>query len=215
MAVSVSLRGSLVPRLVALACLLTAETTIAAPPIADDGGDNRATVAHRNPLARQANTEPRDRSRDQASPAGAPGTESQNLATLPRPAKLSAAPEVPKNLQSVRSDEATTVLGQKVRGSDGKDILGPIIDVLVDGDGKPRAAIIDFGGFLGVGSRKIAVDWQLLKFTPANHDAPILLALDRAQIQAAPEYKEQTQPTEVVGPPPATPAPADAGSQAN
>ena len=29
-----------------------------------------------------------------------------------------------------------------------------------------RAAIIDFGGFLGVGSRKIAVAWQALHFVP-------------------------------------------------
>ena len=30
------------------------------------------------------------------------------------------------------------------------------------------AAIIDFGGFLGVGSRKIAIDWRLLRFDPAS-----------------------------------------------
>jgi hypothetical protein len=89
--------------------------------------------------------------------------------------------------------------------------VGPVVDVLVDGNGRPRAAIIDFGGFLGVGTRKIAVDWQLLKFRPADHDAPMLLGLDRAQIQAAPEYKDPTQPAQVVAPPAATHASPDAG----
>jgi len=63
--------------------------------------------------------------------------------------------------------------------------------------------VIDFGGFLGVGSRKIAIDWQLLQFNPTNQDAPILLSLNRAEVQAAPEYKPGAQQIQIVGPPPA------------
>ena len=51
--------------------------------------------------------------------------------------------------------------------------MGRIVDVIVDQAGTARAAIIDFGGFLGVGSRKIAVDWNALRFrrgtTTATH----------------------------------------------
>ena len=54
--------------------------------------------------------------------------------------------------------DAQAILGKSVRSSAGED-MGRLVDVLVDRDGQPRAAIIDFGGFLGVGSRKIAVDW--------------------------------------------------------
>src|SRR6266849_2785320 len=44
-------------------------------------------------------------------------------------------------------------------------------DVLVDRSGIVRAAVIDFGGFLGVGSRKIVVDWNALHFGQiANKD---------------------------------------------
>ena len=49
--------------------------------------------------------------------------------------------------------------------------MGRIVDVLVDGQGMARAAIIDFGGFLGVGSRKIAVAWQALHFVPPARSA--------------------------------------------
>jgi len=38
--------------------------------------------------------------------------------------------------------------------------MGRIVDVIVDLAGVVRAAVIDFGGFLGVGSRKIVVDWN-------------------------------------------------------
>ena len=69
--------------------------------------------------------------------------------------------------------------------------MGRIVDVLVDRGGEVRAAIIDFGGFLGVGSRKIAVDWSALHFpTPAKPEPPIKLELNRDQVNAAPAYED-------------------------
>jgi hypothetical protein len=121
---------------------------------------------------------------------------------LPEPPKPSAAADAaaPKNVEPVLPSQAFSVLGKKVHGPDGKDVMGSISDILVDDQGHPRAAIIDFGGFLGVGSRKIAVDWQLMKFHPTDTGAPIVLDLDRSEIQSAPEYKDPTQPAEVVEP---------------
>jgi hypothetical protein len=107
------------------------------------------------------------------------------------------------------------MLGKKVHDANGKDVIGQIVDVLVGADGKPAAAIIDFGGFLGVGSRKIAVAWDLLTFNLADAEAPVSLALGRAELQAAPEYKEGNGAAEmVIAPPPsqvAVPASPDAG----
>jgi hypothetical protein len=111
----------------------------------------------------------------------------------------------PKNLQPIFPGEATTILGKKVQGAAGED-MGRVVDVLVDGEGQPRAAVIDFGGFLGVGSRKIAVDWRLLQFRPTDHKAPIQLSVTRAEVQAAPEYKEKNEPAQVVAPPTEAPA---------
>ena len=70
--------------------------------------------------------------------------------------------------------------------------IGRVVDVLVTHDGRARAAIIDFGGFLGVGSRKIAVDWEALRFVPTDDGRnAITLDLTRDQMKAAPEYKEK------------------------
>ncbi|GEP09211.1 PRC-barrel domain-containing protein [Methylobacterium gnaphalii] len=80
------------------------------------------------------------------------------------------------------------LLGKSVRAQNGDD-LGRIIDVITDREGRPRAAIIDFGGFLGVGSRKIAVDWRVLKFTSEGKTGRITLALNRNQVRVSPEYK--------------------------
>ena len=65
--------------------------------------------------------------------------------------------------------------------------------------GTVRAAVIDFGGFLGVGSRKIVVDWNALHFgRVANKSDSITLELTKEQVTAAPEYKEDT-PIVVLG----------------
>ena len=54
-----------------------------------------------------------------------------------------------------------------------------------------RAAVIDFGGFLGVGNRKVAIDWNALHFAPTgSRDDRITLDLTREQVKAAPEYRD-------------------------
>lgn len=100
------------------------------------------------------------------------------------------------------------MLGKKVIGPHGEN-LGLVVDVLVDADGKPHAAVIDFGGFLGVGSRKIAIDWKALDFNSLSRAGTVELGLDRAQIAAAPEYKPGPPSTAVVTAPPAPAPPVD------
>ena len=71
--------------------------------------------------------------------------------------------------------------------------------MIVDRSGRVRAAIIDFGGFLGVGSRRIAVEWNALHFPPPGQpDAKITLDLTRDQVKAAPEYQDG-EPIVVLG----------------
>ena len=69
----------------------------------------------------------------------------------------------PAAVTVLNNHEVEGILGREVR-STADENMGRIVDVLVDRSGQVRAAIIDFGGFLGVGSRKIAVDWNALHF---------------------------------------------------
>ena len=94
--------------------------------------------------------------------------------------------------------EVEGVLGREVRSATDEN-MGRIVDVLVDRSGQVRAAIIDFGGFLGVGSRKIAVDWNALHFpAPGKAGRTIALDLTRDQVKAAPEYQDG-KPVVVLG----------------
>jgi hypothetical protein len=81
-----------------------------------------------------------------------------------------------------------SVLGREVRTAADHD-LGRIIDVLADREGRVRAVVIEFGGFLGIGTRKIAVDWSALYLDGGGERSSWLVDVRREQVRAAPEYK--------------------------
>jgi hypothetical protein len=97
-----------------------------------------------------------------------------------------SAPPSPPAAVVLDNRDALGVLGKAVRSATNED-MGRIIDVIVDRAGTTRAAIIDFGGFLGVGSRRIAVDWNALHFVRGDR---VTLEMTRDQVKAAPEYQE-------------------------
>ncbi|HEY1723370.1 MAG TPA: PRC-barrel domain-containing protein [Magnetospirillaceae bacterium] len=100
--------------------------------------------------------------------------------------------------QVLNKNESQGILGKKVLSGDGKD-MGQIVNVIVDHAGQPRAVVVDFGGFLGVGSRKIAVDWNALHFAPQGKTDQVTLDVTPDQLKAAPEYQEG-KPVVVIGP---------------
>ena len=83
------------------------------------------------------------------------------------------------------------VFGEHVKDLNGDD-AGRLWDILVDDAGKPRAAVIDYGGALGVGQRKVAVAWDLLQFDASDAKTPIHLALTMQQLGSLPDFKYGT-----------------------
>jgi PRC-barrel domain len=132
--------------------------------------------------------------------SGAPPSQQQNAAppATPNPAATPKEPAPPPSVTIIGARDAHGVLGREVRSAADEN-MGRIVDVIVDRSGTVRAAVIDFGGFLGVGSRKIVVDWNALHFgRVANKSDSITLELTKEQVTAAPEYKEDT-PIVVLG----------------
>jgi hypothetical protein len=131
---------------------------------------------------------------DTGSPPGASSSPQPNTAPVP----AQKEPVAPPSVTIIGAADAHGVLGRDVR-SPSDEGMGRIVDVIVDRAGTVRAAVIDFGGFLGVGSRKIVVDWNALHFGRiANKSDSITLELTKEQVTAAPEYKEDT-PIVVLG----------------
>ena len=124
---------------------------------------------------------------------------------VPAPAPPAAKiPDAAAGLEQIAADQVVALLGVAVRGEGGAEV-GRIVDVLVDRAGQPRAAVVDVGGFLGMGSRKVAVDWKLLRFTLGKTPAAMLgVAPDR--IKSAPAYGPD-KPVEIIEAKPPTPPP--------
>jgi len=111
--------------------------------------------------------------------------------------KPDAAKPEPAKIQQVSKAQAEGLLGQPV--DDGKgNVVGHVIDVLIDDTGKPKAAIIDFAGFFGFGNRQIAVDYQALGFRPVNNRIDISIHLDADKLKAMPEYQPEATSVPVV-----------------
>ena len=150
------------------------------------GGAVDATGATRGPFGTTgARKGTREGTGEQAS--GAPSPPAANAPPAAPPAGTPAV--------VLDDQEVSGIVGKSVRSNADED-MGRIVDVIVSQDGHIRAAIIDFGGFLGIGTRKIAVDWRALKFWPAGR---ITLELTRNQVRVAPEYK-RGEPMVVLGP---------------
>ena len=120
------------------------------------------------------------------------GSPQENPAPAKPPEAVKPAEEKapPPSITGIGPADAHGVLGRDVRSASGQN-MGRIVDVIVDRAGVVRAAVIDFGGFLGVGSRKIVVDWSALHFGGVKGKSDsITLELTQDQVKAAPEYKE-------------------------
>jgi hypothetical protein len=125
---------------------------------------------------------------------GAAPARSDQLDAGAPPSPPDAAPAVP----ILESHDLQGILGKEVRSATGEN-MGRIVDAVVDRSGQVRAAVIDFGGFLGVGSRKIAVDWNALHFPrPGDKAGRVTLEFTRDQLKAGPEYQDG-KPVVVLG----------------
>jgi hypothetical protein len=92
----------------------------------------------------------------------------------------------------VDGDQMMGVLGRQVRSSAGED-MGRIVDVIIDKSARVRAAVIDFGGFLGVGNRQIAVAWSAIRLPGQDKPGALVVDFTRDQLRVAPAYKAGEQ----------------------
>ena len=116
-----------------------------------------------------------------------------SLAALLSASAAAPVPDMPSGkIEQVPPQQAVAILGLPVSEQDGKTV-GRLVDVLIDAAGTPEAAVIDFGGFMGVGARKVAVHWSTLHFAPGDAKHPITLDLTPDQMKAAPDIQGPDQ----------------------
>lgn len=82
--------------------------------------------------------------------------------------------------------KADTLVGKNLKDNSGETI-GEIESVIIDETGKVTAVIVGVGGFLGIGDREVAVDWNDLQI--GQNGDEIQTALTKDDLKALPEYK--------------------------
>lgn len=82
-----------------------------------------------------------------------------------------------------------TLIGKTVYGTDDSNV-GTVSDVTVDTDGAVQNVIIDFGGFLGIGSSQVALDFDEMTIMSDGGNADIRVYVDATQdqIRSMPVY---------------------------
>ena len=64
--------------------------------------------------------------------------------------------------------KASELIGMSVQGTDGKK-LGDIKDLVIDPEeGSVEYAVLEFGGFAGIGDKYFAVPWEALQLDQTN-----------------------------------------------
>ena len=129
------------------------------------------------------------------------GAAAQTPAQTPAqpPAQATGEKPMPPRVETVGRSRAEGVLGQPVLDAKGQAI-GHVVDVLIDQEGRPQAAVIEFAGFLGLGDRDVAVDWKALRFAVQNDRILIHVALEPAALKAMPLYKPAAKSVPVATP---------------
>ncbi|MBS9476721.1 PRC-barrel domain-containing protein [Ancylobacter radicis] len=130
----------------------------------------------------------------------APASEMPNSpsGTMNNSAATTTVPATPKFVSAQSSGQwlGSDLMGSEVVTSN-DEALGSISDVVIERDGSIVAAVIDVGGFLGIGAKPVAVSFESLTPTPTDDGQKIVVALTKEELNAAPEFKslEDTRST--------------------
>jgi sporulation protein YlmC with PRC-barrel domain len=84
------------------------------------------------------------------------------------------------------------VEGTAVYGTSG-DKLGSIDDLMIDKrSGQVRYAVLEFGGFLGMGKDRYPLPWSVLQYDTSKDG--YVVPLDKARLEGAPRYNQDEVP---------------------
>jgi sporulation protein YlmC with PRC-barrel domain len=141
-----------------------------------------------------------------AAPAG------DNLAAAPAPAAPADNATAPDTTAPVASDQVTApsrdtlksvdvgtissdkVIGAAIYSADDQNV-GDVAEVVMTDDGKIEAAVVDVGGFLGIGAKSVALNFSDLDFRADDSgNIYIYTPFTEEQLQQAPEYVAQDYP---------------------
>jgi len=134
----------------------------------------------------------------QASSASAAQTSSAasvavtSSSSAPQPGDVDMTTLKPLDVASLKAED---LKGIDVISPTGQK-LGDIDDFVLTGDGKIDAVIVEFGGFIGIGTKHVAIAYDGLKFMvgPSN-ERYLVVNVTKDQLNAQPDYNKDDYAT--------------------
>lgn len=120
-------------------------------------------------------------------PAEAQVTEEQPIEEEPAEQRAGVAPE--ETFISAQEEGlllASELMNVNVIDAQGESI-GGVDDILVDPEGGIFGAVVSVGGFLGIGSKQVALSWNEFKYAPEEQTA--YLDVTREELEQAPDFQ--------------------------
>lgn len=87
---------------------------------------------------------------------------------------------------------ASNLIGKAVYSGQGENAnkVGDVNDVLMSSDGKAQAVVIGVGGFLGIGEKDVALEFNRLNWTTEKgNDRRLSIAATKDELQNAPAFR--------------------------
>ena len=93
----------------------------------------------------------------------------------------------------------SALIGAKVHNNN-KDTIGSVEDIYIDNDGKVQAVVVSVGGFLGMGTKDVAVKWSDIRYGQDGKSLMLTTNRTKDKLKAMPDYKyERRQPVTRTG----------------
>ena len=85
---------------------------------------------------------------------------------------------------------ANTLIGKTIYNHTGEEAeaIGDVNDIVISPNGKAEALIIGVGGFLGIGEKDVAVQFDRIHWTEKDGERWIIVEATKEELEAAPEY---------------------------
>ncbi|TIN42368.1 PRC-barrel domain-containing protein [Mesorhizobium sp.] len=119
---------------------------------------------------------------------GAYAQEATTPAPIQDPAVQETAPAAP--VARAEGSLMTNIIGESVYNGTGDDAenIGEVSDVVFDENGQAKSVVIGVGGFLGVGAKNVAFDYNKLQWAERNGDRWLIAETTKDELTAQPDF---------------------------
>lgn len=118
------------------------------------------------------------------------GAYAQTTAAPADPAAPAVQNTAPAAIVTLDENLATNIIGESVYNgtADNAESIGKVSDVVFDETGKAKSLVIGVGGFLGIGEKKVAYDFNKLKWAEKNGDRWLVAETSKEELKAQPAF---------------------------